>query len=47
VVLVTHDMAEAFAMATHVGVLSDGALAALGTPTEVRASSDPRVQVFL
>jgi osmoprotectant transport system ATP-binding protein len=47
VVIVTHDMAEAFAMATHVGVLSDGALVAMGTPADVRASRDPRVQVFL
>jgi osmoprotectant transport system ATP-binding protein len=47
VVMVTHDMAEAFAMATHVGVLIDGTLAAYGTPADVRASSDPSVQVFL
>src|SRR2546423_6653379 len=32
VVLVTHDMAEAFALATHVGVLSDGVLAVIDEP---------------
>ncbi len=47
VVMVTHDMDEAFAMATHVGVLSDGVLVALGSASDVRGSRDPRVQVFL
>jgi osmoprotectant transport system ATP-binding protein len=47
VVMVTHDMAEAFALGTHVGVLDGGALIAWGTPETVRASTDPRVQEFL
>jgi osmoprotectant transport system ATP-binding protein len=46
VVIVTHDMAEAFAMATTIGVIDGGSLVMHGTPEAVRASSDPRVQVF-
>ena len=47
VVLVTHDMAEAFALATRVGVLADGVLAALDTPAAVARSRDPRVRPLL
>jgi osmoprotectant transport system ATP-binding protein len=47
VVLVTHDMAEAFALATHVGVLSDGVLAVVGEPAVVARSSDSRVRPLL
>ena len=47
VVIVTHDMAEAFALATHIGVLHDGRLLVCDTPNVVRASADERVQVFL
>lgn len=47
VVLVTHDMAEAFALATHVGVLSDGVLAVVGTPAFVARSQDARVRPLL
>jgi osmoprotectant transport system ATP-binding protein len=47
VVLVTHDMAEAFALATHVGVLSDGALAIVGEPSVVARSTDARVRPLL
>ena len=47
VVLVTHDMAEAFALATHVGVLSDGVLAVVGEPAIVARSTDPRVRPLL
>jgi osmoprotectant transport system ATP-binding protein len=43
VVLVTHDMAEAFALANRIAVLSDGRIVACDTPTAVRSSSDPRV----
>jgi len=38
VVLVTHDVEEAFLLADHVAVLSDGALVQLGTPAEIRAA---------
>jgi len=44
VVIVTHDMHEAFAMATRIGVLDGGRLIAYDTPESVRASGDPRVR---
>ncbi len=47
VVLVTHDMAEAFALGTRVGVLADGSLAIVGDPPTVARSSDPRVRPLL
>lgn len=47
VVLVTHDMAEAFALGTRVGVLADGVLAVDGEPASVARSNDPRVRPLL
>jgi osmoprotectant transport system ATP-binding protein len=47
VVLVTHDMAEAFALADRIAVLSDGQIVACDTPVAVRASTDPRVTALL
>ena len=47
IVLVTHDMGEAFALATRIGVLADGVLAALDTPSAIARSKDPRVQPLL
>ncbi|HUK36232.1 MAG TPA: ATP-binding cassette domain-containing protein, partial [Vicinamibacterales bacterium] len=47
VVIVTHDMREAFAMATRIGVLDRGELVACDTPDSLRASSDPRVRRLL
>jgi osmoprotectant transport system ATP-binding protein len=47
VVLVTHDMAEAFALGTRVGVLADGILAIAGEPGTVARSADPRVRPLL
>jgi osmoprotectant transport system ATP-binding protein len=47
VVLVTHDMAEAFALGTRVGVLADGLLAIEGAPVDVARSEDPRVRPLL
>jgi len=44
VVIVTHDMHEAFAMATRIGVLDGGRLIAYDTPESVRASGDPQVR---
>jgi osmoprotectant transport system ATP-binding protein len=46
-VIVTHDMAEAFALGTRVGVLADGALVALDTPRALAASTDPHVTSLL
>ena len=47
VVLVTHDMAEAFALGTHVGVLADGELAIVDKPAVVAQSADARVRPLL
>ena len=41
-------MGEAFAMATRVGVLADGALAALDTPRAIaRSDGSPRAKALL
>jgi osmoprotectant transport system ATP-binding protein len=47
VILVTHDMAEAFALGRRVGVIEEGELLICDTPDVVRASADPRVQAFV
>jgi osmoprotectant transport system ATP-binding protein len=47
VVLVTHDMAEAFAMGSRVGVLADGVLAAIDAPKAIARSQDDRVRPLL
>ena len=47
VILVTHDIAEAFALADRVGVIADGTLITLGAPAAVRAVADPRVRALL
>ena len=47
VLLVTHDLSEAFALATRIGVLDEGQLAVCDTPAAVAASRDPRVREFL
>jgi osmoprotectant transport system ATP-binding protein len=47
IVLVTHDLGEAFALATRIGVLASGSLAVLDTPDLVARSTDPRVEPLL
>jgi osmoprotectant transport system ATP-binding protein len=47
VILVTHDMAEAFALGRRVGVIDDGELIAYDTPAAVIRSGNPRVQAFV
>jgi osmoprotectant transport system ATP-binding protein len=47
IVIVTHDMAEAFALADTIGVLVDGRLAACARPKELARSTDPRVASLL
>jgi osmoprotectant transport system ATP-binding protein len=47
VLLVTHDMAEAFALGHRIGVLDEGRLVVCDTPPRVAASSDPRVRRLL
>jgi osmoprotectant transport system ATP-binding protein len=47
VLLVTHDMREAFALASRIGVLDGGRLIAYDTPSALRASSDEVVRLLL
>jgi len=47
VIMVTHDLAEAFALADRVGVIADGTLIALGSPAAVRTADDPRVRALV
>ncbi|MEP7271549.1 MAG: ATP-binding cassette domain-containing protein [Acidobacteriota bacterium] len=47
IVCVTHDMAEAFALGTRMGVLVDGRMVALASPEEIRNSTDKEVRIFL
>jgi len=47
VVIVTHDLTEAFALGQRVGVLDDGELVVYDTPGKVAASNDPRVRAFV
>jgi osmoprotectant transport system ATP-binding protein len=47
VIIVTHDMGEAFGLADRIGVLEDGRLVASGEPSSIAASSDPRVRRLL
>jgi osmoprotectant transport system ATP-binding protein len=47
VVIVTHDMAEAFALATRVGVLDAGVIARIDTPKALAQSDDARVRRLL
>jgi osmoprotectant transport system ATP-binding protein len=47
VVLVTHDMTEAFALADRIAVLHDGEIIASATPDALAASTDPRVTALV
>ena len=47
VILVTHDMAEACALADQIAVLHEGELIACDTPGNVRASNDARVRTLM
>ncbi|HEX8030421.1 MAG TPA: ATP-binding cassette domain-containing protein [Vicinamibacterales bacterium] len=47
VVLVTHDMAEAFALADRIAVLDDGQIVACDTPSVIGASTDARVAALV
>ncbi len=47
VLLVTHDMAEAAALADRIAVLHEGRLIAFDTPARMQASDDPRVRGLL
>ncbi len=45
-VFVTHDIGEAFVLATRVALLKDGQLILLGPPAELLASSHPEARAF-
>jgi osmoprotectant transport system ATP-binding protein len=47
IVLVTHDMNEASALADRIAVLHDGAIVACDTPASLRSSDDPRVTALV
>jgi osmoprotectant transport system ATP-binding protein len=47
VLLVTHDMAEAMALADRIGVLENGQLIWSGPPQAIPQSEDPRVRKFV
>jgi osmoprotectant transport system ATP-binding protein len=47
VMLVTHDMSEAFAMAGRIGVVDGGRLLVYDTPHNVAASNDPTVRALI
>jgi len=46
-IVVTHDIASAFAVADHMALMAEGVIHALGTPEEFRTSRDPVVREFL
>lgn len=47
VMIVTHDIAEAFELATRIGVVDGGELLVYDAPANVAASRDPRVRAFI
>jgi osmoprotectant transport system ATP-binding protein len=47
VVFVTHDIQEAFVLASRIGLMHGGELVVLGTPHEFRKSQHPEAQAFL
>jgi osmoprotectant transport system ATP-binding protein len=47
VILVTHDMGEAFSLGDRVAVLDAGVMIVCDTPAAVAASPDPRVRAFI
>jgi osmoprotectant transport system ATP-binding protein len=47
VIIVTHDMAEAFFLGRRVGVIDGGELLVCDTPAAVAGSDDPRVKAFI
>lgn len=47
VMLVTHDLGEAFELGGRVGVIDDGRLVACAAPAEIASMTDPRVRALL
>jgi phospholipid/cholesterol/gamma-HCH transport system ATP-binding protein len=46
-IVVTHDMKSAFSISDRIAMLYRGEIIAIGTPDEIRASTDPRVNDFV
>ena len=46
-IIVTHDVAETFAIADYVYMLNAGRISAQGTPEELSGSQDPYIRQFL
>jgi phospholipid/cholesterol/gamma-HCH transport system ATP-binding protein len=46
-ILVTHDVPESFAIADYVYFIANGGILAEGTPTQLRASTEPSVRQFI
>jgi osmoprotectant transport system ATP-binding protein len=47
IVFVTHDVGEAFALVTRIGLLKDGEMIVLGSPAELLASNHPEARAFV
>jgi osmoprotectant transport system ATP-binding protein len=47
ILFVTHDVREAFALATRIGLFKDGRMVALDTPDEFARSSEPEARAFV
>lgn len=47
VIFVTHDIQEAFVLASRIGLMDSGRLVVLGTPEEFRRSPEPEARAFL
>lgn len=46
-VVVTHDLTSAYKIATEIGMLKDGVLAEIGTPSQIRNTKNPYVSQFI
>ncbi len=46
-IIVSHDLIDTFAIADQIIILANGAVVAQGSPSEVRASTNPLVQQFI
>jgi phospholipid/cholesterol/gamma-HCH transport system ATP-binding protein len=46
-VAVTHDMVSAYKIADRIAMLHEGRIYAVGTPQEIRATTDPVVRQFI
>jgi phospholipid/cholesterol/gamma-HCH transport system ATP-binding protein len=46
-IVVTHDRSVAFGIADRIAIIHDGTILVIGTPAEVKASSNPLIQQFI